>query len=96
MRNHGTSSKHAHSKPDEIKWKGMAVQIIDKPPSCCMAIHPLKELNDFIISQMVRKNRADNEIGGAVRIYRKDIASFKLNGRGRRSKTFGPLFSTKV
>ena len=66
----------------------MAVQIVDKPPARCMVIHPLKELDDFVISQVVRKYGTDNEIGGTVRIYRKDIASFKLYGRVRRSETF--------
>ena len=54
----------------------MTMQIVDKPPSCCMIIHPLEELDDLPIGQMVRENRAYDEIGAPGRIQRKNIGGF--------------------
>jgi hypothetical protein len=31
-----------------------------------MTIHPLKKVDDFIIGQMVRENRAYDEVGASV------------------------------
>ncbi len=44
------------------------MQIVDKPPSSCMTIHPLKKLHDFVVTQMVGEKRAYNEIRAARRI----------------------------
>jgi len=66
----------------------MAVKIVDKPPSGCMTIHPLKELDDLTIGQMVRENRTDDEIGAAIRVQRENIGGFILDGQVGWSEAF--------
>ena len=70
----------------------MAVQIVDKPSSCCVTVHPLKELDDLAIGQMVRENRTDNEIGAALRDQRENIGCFVPDWHLVWSETFCRLF----
>jgi hypothetical protein len=67
----------------------MAMQIVDEPPSRRMTIPPLKEVDDFIIGQMVRENRAYDEVGAAVRSNEKILELSYLMGASSGVKFFG-------
>jgi hypothetical protein len=61
----------------------MAMQIVDEPPSRRMTIPPLKEVDDFIIGQMVRENRAYDEVGASVRSNEKILeVSYAMGASG--------------
>lgn len=58
---------------EPIVWQPMAMQVGDEPAVTRMRVHPVDEVHDLIIGQMVCELRADDEIEALMLIEGKSI-----------------------
>jgi hypothetical protein len=64
----------------------MPVKITDVPTPLRVSFHPSHEVDDTLVVQMVREERADNEIGHRIRQMIEDITGDKSNLKLRRGR----------
>lgn len=74
---------------EEVVRDGGARQIVDEPAERCVSFHPLQKADNIVVAEVMRDQRADDDIDGSVRRVGEDIARYPFDLAGGRSRLSG-------